>query len=99
MTVVYEVDGKFLSITKGAPDVVLNLSNNKEDAYFEVNNDMASQALRVLAVAYKWLDEKPTEVSPELLENNLTFVGLVGMIDPPRPEVKEAIKIAKGAGR
>lgn len=98
MTVVYEVDGKFLSITKGAPDVVLNLSNNKEDAYFEVNNDMASQALRVLAVAYKWLDEKPTEVSPELLENNLTFVGLVGMIDPPRPEVKEAIKIAKGAG-
>ncbi len=98
MSVVYELNGKFISITKGAPDVVLNRSVNKEDAYFEANDEMASEALRVLAVAYKEYDTLPEAINSDNLENDLTFVGLVGMIDPPRPEVKEAIRIAKGAG-
>lgn len=98
MTVVYEYAGKFISITKGAPDVILHRSVNKSEDYFIVNDDMASQALRVLAVAYKVHDTLPENITSDDLENNLNFVGLVGMIDPPRPEVKEAISLAKGAG-
>ncbi len=59
---------------------------------------MASKALRVLAVAYKVLDVLPKELTSEALESEMTFVGLVGMIDPPREEVKDAIEVAKGAG-
>ena len=98
MTVVYEYQGKFITITKGAPDVVINKSVNKSEVFHDVNNDMASDALRVLAVAYKEYDSLPENITSDELENNLNFVGLVGMIDPPRPEVKEAIKLAKGAG-
>ena len=98
MTVVYEYQGKFITITKGAPDVVINRSLNKDEVYHDVNNDMASDALRVLAVAYKEYDTLPENISSDELEKDLNFVGLVGMIDPPRPEVKEAIKLAKGAG-
>ena len=63
-----------------------------------VNQDMARQALRVLGLAYRPLDSVPTQCTSEELEKGLTFVGLLGMIDPARPEVKEAIKIAQGAG-
>lgn len=98
MTVVYQLNDKYITITKGAPDVVLNRSVNKDNKYFEANDAMASDALRVLAVAYKIYDVLPSEINSDELENELTFVGLVGMIDPPRPEVKEAISLAKGAG-
>ena len=98
MTVIYKVDGKLISITKGAPDVILSKSVNNKPEYLEANNQMASKALRVLAVAYKVLDKMPSEITSATLESEMTFVGLVGMIDPPREEVKDAIEVAKGAG-
>lgn len=93
--VVKKPDGKLLSITKGAPDIVFRLSDaTKEDE--EANKDMATRALRVLAVAVKDIAEIPTDLTS--LENNMKFVGLVGMIDPARPEVKTAIEEARKAG-
>ncbi|MDD3171246.1 MAG: calcium-translocating P-type ATPase, PMCA-type [Bacilli bacterium] len=102
MTVIVRYNDKILSITKGAPDVIINRSKenfNKQQA-LEANQKMASEALRVLAVAIKYLENIPLEdeMNSETLENNLEFIGLVGMIDPSRPEVKEAIKVATGAG-
>ena len=64
----------------------------------DINQDLARQALRVLGVAYRPMDGIPQECTCENVENELTFVGLMGMIDPARPEVKEAVKIAQGAG-
>lgn len=100
MSVILDYEGKYLVITKGAPDVVLSRCNNKEEVYdkaMQANNDMASNALRILGVCYKVIDEV-TELTSEVIENDLTFLGLVGMIDPARPEVKEAIKLATSAG-
>ena len=97
MTVFFEKDGEIISITKGGPDVVL--SRCKDANYNEVmkaNESMANHALRVLAVAIRKWDKMP-EVNFDV-ENELTFVGLVGMIDPPRPEAQSAIQEAKGAG-
>ncbi len=100
-----------VAFVKGAPDVILDLCDHTleagqavgltEDmrkAILEQNRDMASNALRVLGVAYRPLKEVPASLSPETVENDLTFVGLLGMIDPSRPEVVEAIKVASGAG-
>jgi len=99
------------AFVKGAPDVILDLCGDRlesgqavgltEDtrkAILEQNRDMAGNALRVLAVAYRPLEEVPAVVSPETVEKDLIFIGLLGMIDPPRPEVVEAIKVANGAG-
>ena len=100
MSVILDYEGKYLVITKGAPDVVLSRCANKEEAEEKAmiaNNEMASGALRVLSVAYKLIDEVP-ELTSENIENDLTFLGLVGMIDPARPEVKEAIALASNAG-
>ena len=101
MTVILDYEGKYLVITKGAPDVIMAHCHNKdkeEAKMLDANNQMASKALRVLGVGYKVLDKLPEVVSIETIENNLTFLGLVGMIDPARPEVKEAIKLASHAG-
>jgi len=100
-----------VAIVKGAPDVVLELCGSMldggqvvalthamRDTILDQNRDMASDALRVLSVAFRPLDEIPSQVSPETVEKDLVFVGLLGMIDPPRPEVIEALKVAKGAG-
>ena len=100
-----------VAIVKGAPDVVLELCGSMLDGgqvvalthamrgtILDQNRDMASDALRVLGVAFRPLDEIPSQVSPETVEKDLVFVGLLGMIDPPRPEVIEALKVAKGAG-
>ena len=98
MTTVIEENHKFIAITKGAPDIVINLSNNAPDVLAkarQVNEDMAHNALRVLALAVKEFKELPNK---DDLEKNMTFVGLVGMIDPARPEVKTSIAIAKEAG-
>ena len=98
MTTVIKVNDKYVAITKGAPDRVINLSiNNNEikEKALNANSEMANSALRVLALAVKEFDKLP---SPEDLEHDLDFVGLVGMIDPARPEVKEAIKVATKAG-
>jgi Ca2+-transporting ATPase len=99
------------AFVKGAPDVILDLCTQRIEGeqivglnddmrrtILEQNRDMASSALRVLAVAYRPLQEVPHSVTPETVEKDLTFVGLLGMIDPPRPEVIEALKIARGAG-
>lgn len=97
---------------KGAPDMVLDLCTHYQqmgdvaakldDAQREqilaANEMLADDALRVIAVAYRMTPEMPKEITAEELETELTFVGLVGMIDPPRPEVVEALKIAKRAG-
>ncbi len=100
-----------VAFVKGAPDVILDLCRQRLDsgqaagltddsraAILEQNRDMASNALRVLAVAYRPLQEVPASVTPETVETDLVFVGLLGMIDPPRPEVVEALKVARGAG-
>ncbi len=99
------------AIVKGAPDVVLGLCSSMLDdgqvvelthamrsTILDQNRDMASDALRVLGVAFRPLEAIPSKVSPETVETDLVFVGLLGMIDPPRPEVIEALKVAKGAG-
>ena len=98
MTTVIEVEGKYVAITKGAPDRVINLcvdSVEEKNAALEANTEMAQNALRVLALGIKEFDYLPTQ---EELEFDLDLIGLVGMIDPARPEVKESIKIAQRAG-
>jgi Ca2+-transporting ATPase len=101
----------FIAFVKGGPDVVLELCGQKLEsgqavaltqdmraAILAQNRVMASNALRVLAVAYRPLQEVPADVTPDTVETGLVFVGLLGMIDPPRPEVVEALKVARGAG-
>lgn len=101
MTVILDYNGKYLVITKGAPDIVMANSihtSEEEASMLDANNQMADKALRVLGVAYKIVDTLPTELTPVNVETGLTFLGLVGMIDPARPEVKDAIAIASKAG-
>ena len=100
MTVICSYFGKYLIITKGAPDIIIknSISSPIIDKALKANNDMAENALRILGVGYRIVDEIPADLSPENIEKDLTFMGLVGMIDPARPEVKEAIKVAKTAG-
>lgn len=104
-------DGEVLAYVKGAPEVLLNLSTHiltakgarpitdKDRSSILASNDqMASEALRVLAMAYRVVPQTLCDISPEGVENQLTFVGLVGMMDPPRPEVREAVKLCHEAG-
>ena len=111
MTTVNELNGKYVVYTKGGVDEVLGICNSylendeaKEDIggfkveVRNVNENMAKNALRVLAMAYKELDHKPTKEEMENIESNLTFIGMCGMIDPPRLEVKEAVDKCKSAG-
>lgn len=98
MTVFYSSDDGIYSYTKGAPDVILARSINKSDAALKANEDMASDALRVLGVAIRKWDRVPTLLESEEIEKDMTFIGLIGMIDPPRLEVKDAIAEAKVGG-
>ena len=98
MTTVIKVKDKFVAITKGAPDKVIGLTINSQqekDNALKANTQMANNALRVLALATKTFDKMPVA---EELEFDMNFMGLVGMIDPARPEVKDAIQIATKAG-
>ena len=99
MTSVNAVDGKAMVIVKGAFDSIapLCVAGDLERAA-RINEQMSRNALRVLAVAYKVLDEAPKEPTVEVLECNLVFLGLVGMIDPPRPEARDAVAICRKAG-
>ncbi|HEU0289872.1 MAG TPA: cation-translocating P-type ATPase, partial [Burkholderiales bacterium] len=102
---------RHIAFVKGAPDVLLDLCSHlqqsgqsipmtdaKRKEILDQNRDLASNALRVLGVAYRPLNEIPENCTPEIVEKELTFVGLLGMIDPARPEVVDAVKVAKGAG-
>ena len=99
MSTVNQIDGKYVVIVKGAFDVMASrcIAGNIENAK-RVTEEMSSDALRVLAVSYKVIDEVPENPTPEQLENDLTFMGLVGMIDPPRPEAKDAVAVCRRAG-
>ena len=111
MTTVNEQNGKYIVYTKGGVDELLNCCNSyilngetKHDLenYTKVirqkNEEMAKEALRVLACGYKELDHKPTKEDINELEKDLTFIGMVGMIDPPREEAKKAVEKCKTAG-
>ncbi len=101
MTTVNIIDGETYAIVKGAPDILLSRCVGEGlDTAEKANVAMSSQALRVLAVAMKRIDDVSLTANPtsEELENGLTFVGLLGMIDPPRPEAIEAIAKCKSAG-
>lgn len=99
MTTVNDIDGKHVVIVKGAFDMmsVRCVAGDLEKAK-QITEQMSSDALRVLAVAYKIVDEIPAAPTSEELENGLTFMGLVGMIDPPRPEAKDAVAVCRRAG-
>ena len=99
MSVVCEIDNKKVVIVKGAFDMLASrcVSGDLQTAK-EMTDRMSQDALRVLAVAFKEIDSLPDVLTSETLENNLTFMGLVGMIDPPRPEAKEAVAICRKAG-
>ena len=104
-------DSKRFVVTKGAPDVLLSksdhilwnerretLSKQKTDDVADAINRLASQALRTIAIAYKEIGRNTSYKSEESVESNLTFIGLQGMIDPPRPEVRDSILECREAG-
>lgn len=99
MTSVNMIDGKKVVIVKGAFDVMAQrcVNGNIEGAR-AINDEMSNSALRVLAIGYKIIDTLPDEITSDALENGLTLMGLVGMIDPPREEAKDAVKVCIAAG-
>ena len=111
MSTIHDLGGKFIQYTKGGPDVVLArcayyldgdevrpMTEEKRAAIMADNKAMADKALRVLAAAKRDWSEKPADNTPEFLEQELVFLGLTGMIDPVRPEVKAAIDECRSAG-
>ncbi len=99
MSTINEIDGKKIVIVKGAFDMMASrcIAGDLEKAK-EVTEEMSRNALRVLAVGYKEIDSIPETLVSEDIENGLTFMGLVGMIDPPRPEAKVAVETCRKAG-
>lgn len=94
-------EGGYRVMVKGAPDVLLGrciVSKEDKQSVLTCNAEMAGRALRVLGVAYKNIPSIPKELTSEELESGLTFVGLIGMIDPPRLEVKQAVAECYSAG-
>ena len=99
MTTVNEIDGKITVIVKGAFDMLTpRCVSGDIDRARKITEEMSGEALRVLAVAYKVIDKVPEDITTTALENGLTFMGLLGMIDPPRPEAKEAVALCRKAG-
>ena len=109
MTTIHKLNNKYRIITKGAPDVLLKycvrdtisndvMSDRHIKEILNKNAKMANKALRVIAVAYKDVVSLPSKISSENIEKDLNFVGLLGMIDPPREGVKEAVKTCRRAG-
>ena len=111
MSTIHDLGGSFIQYTKGGPDVVLArcthyyengenkpMTDVKRSEIMAANKAMADKALRVLAAAKRDWSSKPADNTPEFLEQELVFVGLTGMIDPVRPEVKDAIAQCRSAG-
>lgn len=99
MTTVNRIDGGHIVIVKGAFDIMASRCTAGDlNTARKINDEMSALALRVLSVAYKKIDSVPQKPSSEELETNLTFLGLVGMIDPPRPEAKAAVAVCRKAG-
>ena len=99
MTSVNQIEGKNVVIVKGAFDSIApRCTSGDLDAAGRINDQMSQKALRVLAIAYKVIDSVLEAPQIEELENGLTFLGLVGMIDPPRPEAKQAVAVCRKAG-
>lgn len=99
MTTVNQIGDKYIVIVKGAFDSLMSrcIQGNLQAASI-MNDDMSRQALRVLAIAYKEINAVPEIPTMEELEKDLIFMGLVGMIDPPRPEAREAVAVCRKAG-
>ena len=111
MSTVHKTDNGFIQFTKGAPDVIIRqcdfyledgnmvpMTKEYEEKILAANKEMADKALRVLACAQRLWEKQPTDFEPQDLEQKLCFTGLCGMIDPVRPEVKDAIVECNGAG-
>ena len=99
MTTIHQKGNKYIVITKGAPDILLERCIDKDKImYKRQNSEMTNKALRVMGVAYKELTTLPNKINSDTLENNLKFLGLIGMIDPPREGVREAVETCKKAG-
>jgi len=111
MSTIHDLGGSYVQYTKGGPDVVLArcayyyedgeakpMTEEKRAEIMAANKAMADKALRVLAAAKRDWSEKPADNTPEYLEQELVFLGLTGMIDPVRPEVKAAIEECRSAG-
>ena len=111
MSTVHTANGQFIQYTKGAPDVIIGkcthylkdgepvpMTEEYKSSILTANKNMADKALRVLACAQKVWTEEPASYDAEILEESLCFLGLCGMIDPVRPEVKDAIVECRGAG-
>lgn len=99
MTTINNINSKNVVIVKGAFDVLAKRCTEGDiEKAKKINDAMSSDALRVLGVAVKEIDSIPEKLDAEEIENGLKLIGLVGMIDPPRPEVKESVRICKKAG-
>ncbi|MCI5651489.1 MAG: calcium-translocating P-type ATPase, PMCA-type [Ruminococcus bromii] len=99
MSVVVETEGRQIVITKGAFDGIAPLCSAGDTERGRVVNDaMSREALRVLAIGVREIDALPQPLTPENLETDLTFLGLLGMIDPPRDEARDAVAVCREAG-
>lgn len=111
MTTIHKIDEAYRVITKGAPDVllkrckkvwanddVIDMDREQIETIVKANNHMADKALRVLGVAFNDIHALPEEVSTDTVEQELVFMGLIGMIDPPREEAREAVGLCREAG-
>jgi Ca2+-transporting ATPase len=111
MSIVRRADQDLIAFTKGAPDLLLRdcshiledcrerpLTDGDRDRIMKANDGYSDQALRVLAVAFRHLEQEPHSYAAEAIERDLTFTGLVAMIDPPRPEVRDAMAKCRQSG-
>ena len=111
MSVFVKEDGKIRQYTKGAPDILINMCDTYWDGeniqpiteevrstILKQNHEMAEEALRVLSCAMRIYDELPGDINPDKIEKNMCFVGMVGMLDPVRPEVISAVEMCRNAG-
>lgn len=99
MSVIHDVNGVYMVITKGAPDVLMSKCIGMDAAEINRrNSEFCGEGLRVIAVAVNMLNQLPDKIMPETVENELTFIGLIGMLDPHREDVEEAVNACSTAG-